>query len=85
MIASEISCSQAQVSRLMRGQAVRRSNLVNKLINYSLRACLDHPDRRHRLDQVIAEIWDGSRAHADAMADLLQAAAAIAPKQDRTQ
>ena len=80
-IAAGVGASQSQVSRVLGGQGRRFSRLSEEVCCYverlihevSAEAVREHPD----LIDAIRETWDGSSAHAKALATVIRSLAAL--------
>lgn len=71
-IASALGASQSQVSRVLSGAGKRRSKLFERVCKYVLSratpaAKLD-ASKHPALSAALAEVWDGSEEHAEALA-----------------
>lgn len=70
-IASTLSVSQSQVSRVLSGKSARHSKVLNRLCNYvfSLTSTRQpDPQTSEELMSAVAEVWDGTSEHAQALA-----------------
>jgi transcriptional regulator with XRE-family HTH domain len=79
-IAKATGVDQSQVSRILTGQAKRRSHNVERLCLYARRlasASSTAVSRRQQIEQAVDTLWDGSARHARAIADALQAIARV--------
>ena len=81
-IASRLGASQSQISRILAGQSVSRSKLALEVCLYaetleagvSLKAVM-HNDE---LLEAVRQTWDGSAAHAKALATVIRSLAVLA-------
>lgn len=81
-VADALGASQSQVSRILGGRGVRQSRLFEELCIYakninnkiSVDAILANPE----LVGAIAETWDGTAAHAKALAAVIRSLALLA-------
>lgn len=80
-VAQALGVSQAQISRILAGRISRRSRVMQALSIY-----VQHrsPRTRHAavtsnkvLQEALMAAWDGTPSHADALALLIKAAAAL--------
>jgi len=71
-IALAVNASQSQVSRVLSGTARRRSKLFDRVCKYVLsraRPAATVPASKHPgLSAALADVWDGSDEHAEALA-----------------
>lgn len=79
-IAKATGVDQSQVSRILTGQAQRRSRNVEKLCRYA--SGLVSPSSavvsgREQIEQAVDKLWDGSARHARAIAAALYAMAHV--------
>lgn len=72
-LAQRAEVSQPTVSRAMRREPVRRSESYARLCNY-IRKEVDEITLPSPARDALSEIWDGSTAHAEALATLIRAA-----------
>lgn len=71
-ISKGIGASQSQVSRVLAGMSKRRSRLFDKVCKYvnsaALPAGTSSKAGAAELERALAEVWDGTEAHAEALA-----------------
>lgn len=82
-IASAIGASQSQVSRVLSGHIKHHTKLLEKLCIYAKNQLpyIDKPDVRKNseLMSALAEVWDGTEAHAQALAQVIRSLARLHP------
>ncbi len=82
-IAAALNVSQSQVSRVLSGESKRRSRLFNEVCKYvKLRATptvSSNPRDSPELMSALAEVWDGSLHHAEALAIVIRSLGGLAP------
>ncbi|HQR69909.1 MAG TPA: hypothetical protein PLE54_04855 [Burkholderiaceae bacterium] len=79
-IAQHSGVDQSQVSRILAGSAKRESQNVQRLCRYarSIRTAPGATDLgRRQIDNAVDKLWDGSAAHARAIAKALDSMAAV--------
>jgi transcriptional regulator with XRE-family HTH domain len=80
-IALGSSVSQSQVSRILAGKASRRSRAFDRVCSYVFRhaSMVSREDVRAcpELLDAITEVWDGSQAHAVALAAVIRSLGAL--------
>jgi transcriptional regulator with XRE-family HTH domain len=79
-IAQATGVDQSQVSRILTGQAKRRSRNVERLCRYARGLVSASPSavsHRQHIEQAVDTLWDGSARHARAIADALDAIARV--------
>lgn len=79
-IAQDSGVDQSQVSRILAGSAKRESHNVQRLCRYarSIRTAPGVADLgRRQIDNAVDKLWDGSTAHARAIAKALDSMAAV--------
>jgi hypothetical protein len=82
-LAERARVSQATVSRALRGVAHRHSQARYRLLNFMrfTESTFKDPTKggKKRVVEAFDEIWDGSRAHAEAVANVIAALAGLRP------
>ncbi|WP_150680068.1 helix-turn-helix domain-containing protein [Pandoraea pneumonica] len=85
-IAARFGISQSQVSRIFSGKVTRRTESFDALLLFADRIS---PDARRRsprtndtLMQALADVWDGSEAHASAIARVIRSLRAFPRKSE---
>lgn len=81
ILAQRAGVSQSAVSRAVSGSAMRNGRARRKLVEYMHQA-QEPPAPRPTLD-AIAATWDGSEAHAEALARLILASGGLWPSLGR--
>lgn len=81
MLAQRAGVSQSAVSRAVSGSAMRNGRARRKLVEY-MRQAQGLPAPRPTLN-AIAATWDGSEAHAEALAKLILASGGLWPSLGR--
>lgn len=81
MLAQRAGVSQSAVSRAVSGSPRRSGRARRKLVEY-MRQAQEPPELRPTLDAVAAT-WDGSEAHAEALARLILASGGLWPSLGR--
>ncbi|VVD79824.1 hypothetical protein PIN31115_01054 [Pandoraea iniqua] len=83
-IAAQFGISQSQVSRIFAGKVGKRTESFDALLSYADRIS---PDARRRsprnndtLMQALEDVWDGSEAHASAIAKVIRSLKAFQRK-----
>lgn len=80
-IASAIGVSQSQVSRVLSGRIIRHTKLLERLCIYaSSQLHLNkrpNVSRNAELMAALSEVWDGSDAHAQALAEVIRSLATL--------
>ncbi|MBZ5561682.1 MAG: helix-turn-helix domain-containing protein [Acidobacteriia bacterium] len=83
LLARRAGVSQSTVSRALRGGAVRHSRARHRLMSFARVAgpTLDTSTKGgiSRVVEAFNEIWDGSTAHADAVARVIEAMVGLRP------
>lgn len=83
-IAEALGASQPQVSRILNGESVKVSRLLEEVCLYveSFEGGVtpDLARANEELMAALAEVWDGSAAHAKALATVIRSLALIGPK-----
>jgi transcriptional regulator with XRE-family HTH domain len=80
-IASAIGVNQSQVSRVLSGRIVRHTKLLEKLCIYASSQL--HLNKRPTVSRnaelmaALSEVWDGSDAHAHALAQVIRSLATL--------
>jgi transcriptional regulator with XRE-family HTH domain len=71
-IAQAVGASQSQVSRVLSGSGKRRSRLFDRVCKYVLSQARPAPEdcatKHPALSAALAEVWDGTEEHAEALA-----------------
>lgn len=82
-IASALGASQPQVSRILQGKGLRHSRLHEEVCLYVERLAggvtPDAVRDNEELINALADTWDGSAAHAKALATVIRSLAALGP------
>lgn len=83
-IAEAIGASQSQVSRVLSGNSRRRSRLFDEVCKYVNSHASRTPGAASiaespELVAAIESVWDGSQAHAQALASVIRSLAALQP------
>ncbi|WP_217450862.1 helix-turn-helix domain-containing protein [Vogesella oryzae] len=82
-IAYAIGASQSQVSRVLSGHIKHRTKLFEKLCIYAKNQLphIEKPDVRanSELMSALAEVWDGTEDHAQALAQVIRSLAQLHP------
>ncbi|MFG6487968.1 helix-turn-helix domain-containing protein [Roseateles sp. BYS78W] len=75
-IAGAVDASQSQVSRVLAGQIVRRTKLIDEICNYAdsieLGVSVEAVRNNEELLSALAQTWDGSAAHSRALAAVIR-------------
>jgi transcriptional regulator with XRE-family HTH domain len=81
-IAAEVGASQSQVSRVLSGTGVRRSKLFDRVCKYvyTVGAPGANVGESGELMEALAEVWDGSHAHAKALALVIRSLGGLGPR-----
>lgn len=88
-VAHELNISQAQVSRVLSGKLKRRSRLLDELSVY-VYGSIEQTRRsavlaNTTLQDALAETWDGTESHAQALAVVIRSMALLRPTTNRRQ
>lgn len=88
-IASDLNVSQAQVSRVLAGKLKRRSRLLDEISIY-VHSSMKRTKRttviaNTTLQDALAETWDGTASHAQALSVVIRAMAVLRPPTNRRQ
>lgn len=81
-IASALSASQSQVSRVLSGNSRRRSKLLDGVCKYVFSVSLgeaQEPRSNADLMAALSAVWDGSEEHARALALVIRSLGALHP------
>ena len=80
-IAKAVGASQSQVSRILAGAGRRRSRLFDTVCKYVISRRADSPasapEKSPALMEALADVWDGTNAHADALAVVIRSLGAL--------
>jgi hypothetical protein len=82
-IAKDLNISQAQVSRVLAGKLKRRSRLLDEISVY-VHSSMERNKKtgvlaNTTLQDALAETWDGTASHAQALAVVIRAMAVLRP------
>jgi len=85
-IAEAVCASQSQVSRVLSGKSRRRSRLFDTVCKYvfsvnNANDGLRTPQDCDQLMRALGEVWDGSEAHAEALALVIRSLGALGSAQ----
>ena len=85
-IATAVGASQPQVSRILKGQGIRASRLFEDVCLYiekmSGGVTVDAVRENDELIEAVQAVWDGSSAHARALAIVIRSLAAFGRAED---
>jgi len=80
-IAAFVGASQSQVSRILAGVGARRSKLFDRVCKYVFSVGVQRsdvvPQENAALMAALSEVWDGSDAHASALALVIRSLAGL--------
>lgn len=80
-IADAVGASQSQVSRILSGQSVRQSRLLEEICLYverfSVGVTADAVRSNAELVEAVQAAWDGSASHAKALSTVIRSLAAL--------
>lgn len=80
-IAKSIGASQSQVSRILSGHSKKRSNVFNEVCNYVNKYAngisADLVRQNDELIDALANVWDGSAHHSEALATVIRSLAVL--------
>lgn len=87
-LAEELGVSQSQVSRVLSGKSSKRSKLLARICNYAFKppppAAAEAVKQNEELIKALAETWDGTQEHAQALATVIRSLGALSgPAQRR--
>lgn len=75
-LAEELGVSQSQISRVLSGKSSKRSKLLAKICNYAFKpppaAAAEAVRQNEELIKALAETWDGTQEHAQALATVIR-------------
>jgi len=81
-LAARLGASQSQISRILSGESVSRSKLAEELCLYAetleVGVSLEAVMRNEELLQAVRQVWDGSAAHAKALATVIRSLSVLA-------
>lgn len=82
-VAAVVGASQPQVSRILKGQGLRATKLIEEICFYAERleggVTPDAVRGNDHLIEALAEAWDGSAEHAKALATVIRSLALLRP------
>jgi len=82
-VANALGVSQSQISRVLSGHASMRSKLAQDLCSYVFSMLLNDVGSRVQsnadLMSAIAQVWDGTPAHARALATVIRSLGCLSP------
>lgn len=80
-VASAVSASQSQVSRVLAGHVIRNTNLFEEVCRYAdsleFGVSIELVRKNNELLSALAETWDGSVAHSRALAAVIRSLAVL--------
>lgn len=80
-VANALGVSQSQVSRVLSGQCSRRTKLLNGICNYvntqHAGVTLQRVRENDELISALADCWDGTSKHAEALATVIRSLALL--------
>lgn len=82
-IANAVQASQSQVSRILSGESSKASRVAEDVFlfveKYGIGVTAEAVQRNEELVTALSEIWNGSSAHAKALATVIRSLAALGP------
>ena len=82
-IADAVQASQSQVSRILSGESSKASRVAEEVFlfveKYGVGVTAEAVQRNEELVTALSEIWNGSAAHAKALATVIRSLAALGP------
>lgn len=82
-IADAVQASQSQVSRILNGESSKASRVAEEVFlfveKYGVGVTAEAVQKNEELVAALSEIWNGSAAHAKALATVIRSLAALGP------